>query len=81
MKIIKKILRIKFLNKSLLNIFVKLHNFCYKIISRLVIYENNGIHPKHKIMNYHKFFIDNVNENDEILDIGCGKGENAFDIA
>ncbi|MFA5210878.1 MAG: class I SAM-dependent methyltransferase [Patescibacteria group bacterium] len=76
-----KIFKIKFINKNLLNIFVKLDNFCYKIISRLVIYENDGVHPKHKIMNYHKFFIDNINENDEILDIGCGKGENAYDIA
>ena len=76
-----KILKIKFVNKMFLNFFVKLHNFSYKIISRLAILENGGIHPKHKIMNYHKFFIDNVNENDEILDIGCGKGENAFDIA
>ena len=79
--LIKKIFKIKFINKIVLNFFVKLHNFSYKIISRLAILENEGIHPKHKIMNYHKFFIDNVNENDEILDIGCGKGENAYDIA
>lgn len=81
MKKFKRILKIKFVNKIILNFFVKLHNFSYKIISRLAILENGGIHPKHKIMNYHEFFIDNVNENDEILDIGCGKGENAFDIA
>ncbi|HQF57479.1 MAG TPA: class I SAM-dependent methyltransferase [Candidatus Magasanikbacteria bacterium] len=76
-----KILKIKFVNKMFLNFFVKLHNFSYKIISRLAILENGGIHPKHKIMNYHKFFIDNIDSNDEILDIGCGKGENAYDIA
>ncbi|MGI6314837.1 MAG: class I SAM-dependent methyltransferase [Patescibacteria group bacterium] len=76
-----KILKIKFVNKIILNFFVKLHNFSYKIISRLAILENGGIHPKHKIMNYHKFFIDNIDSNDEILDISCGKGENAYDIA
>lgn len=81
MKIIKKIFSIYFINKTMIRFFVNLDNFSYKIISRLAILENGGIHPKHKIMNYHKFFIDNVNENDEILDIGCGKGENAFDIA
>lgn len=79
--LLKEILKIKFVNKIILNFFVKLHNFSYKIISRLAILENGGIHPKHKIMNYHKFFIDNIGSSDEILDIGCGKGENAFDIA
>jgi SAM-dependent methyltransferase len=79
--LLKKILKIKFVNKIFLNFFVKLHNFSYKIISRLAILENGGVHPKHKIMNYHKFFIDNIGSSDEILDIGSGKGENAYDIA
>jgi len=64
-----------------LKFFVWLHNFCYKVISKLAIKDNNGTHPKHKILNYHQFFIDNVEINDEIIDIGCGKGENAYDIA
>lgn len=81
MKILNKIFKIKIINKIFLNFFIKLDNFSYKIISRLVIFENKGIHPKHDIMNYHKFFTDNIGENDEILDIGCGKGENSFDIA
>lgn len=65
----------------LLNIFVKLDNFCYKVLSFLAIKNNNGVHPKHKILNYHKFFVDNISDNDNIVDIGCGGGENAFDIA
>lgn len=81
MNIKDKILKIKIVNRILLIFFVNIDNYCYKKISRLVIYENNGIHPKHKITNYHKFFIDNIDENDEVLDIGSGKGENAYDIA
>lgn len=42
---------------------------------------NGGIHPKHRLMQYHDFFIDNITENDTVLDIGCGKGELAGDMA
>jgi len=32
-------------------------------------------------MNYHKFFIDNISENDIVLDVGCGNGYLAYDVA
>jgi 2-polyprenyl-3-methyl-5-hydroxy-6-metoxy-1,4-benzoquinol methylase len=32
-------------------------------------------------MNYHKFFIDNTDPEDTVLDIGCGNGALSFDIA
>jgi 2-polyprenyl-3-methyl-5-hydroxy-6-metoxy-1,4-benzoquinol methylase len=32
-------------------------------------------------MNYHKFFVDNVGENDTVLDIGCGNGALTYDVA
>ena len=32
-------------------------------------------------MNYHKFFVDNIDENDLVLDIGCGNGALSYDIA
>ena len=69
------------MNKFLLKIFVNLHNISYKVISKLAIKLNNGVHPKHKILDYHKFFVDNVDKNDNIIDVGCGKGNNAYDIA
>lgn len=67
--------------KLLLKIFVFIHNISYKLIAKVAIKLNNGVHPKHDIMKYHQFFINNINDSDEIIDIGCGKGENAFDIA
>ena len=65
----------------LIKLFVGLDNLCYKIISRLAIAENGGVHPKHRIMNYHEFFVNNITAGDVVLDIGCGKGENASDVA
>lgn len=43
--------------------------------------EGNGRHPKHRIINYHRFFIDNIEPSDTVLDIGCGNGALTADIA
>ncbi|PLX28262.1 hypothetical protein C0581_02910 [Candidatus Parcubacteria bacterium] len=65
----------------LLRFFVWLDNVVYKIISKLAIKDNGGTHPKHYILKYHDFFSDHTDISDTVLDIGCGKGENAFDVA
>lgn len=41
----------------------------------------NNIHPKHKHIGYHDFFISNVTRGDNVLDIGSSNGELASDIA
>ena len=65
-----------------LKMILKLHSFSYSRAGRLSQkVEENGLHPKHRIMNYHKFFVDNVNENDTVLDIGCGNGALTYDVA
>jgi SAM-dependent methyltransferase len=40
-----------------------------------------GIHPKHKLTNYHQFFIDNIIQGENVLDIGCGYGAVSRSIA
>jgi 2-polyprenyl-3-methyl-5-hydroxy-6-metoxy-1,4-benzoquinol methylase len=47
----------------------------------LAIQLDGGIHAKHRLIRYHDFFIGNVNAGERILDIGCGKGELAHDLA
>lgn len=70
-------------NKTTRNVFLKffnkLHNLSYHWIGFFASYR--GVHPKHRIMNYHQFFLDNISENDKVLDIGCATGEVAFDLA
>jgi 2-polyprenyl-3-methyl-5-hydroxy-6-metoxy-1,4-benzoquinol methylase len=54
------------------------HNFLYRVISHFAI--KGGLHPKHRLTNYHKFFTDNVTEKDTVLDIGCGNGALTLEI-
>ncbi|MFX0204605.1 MAG: class I SAM-dependent methyltransferase [Candidatus Hodarchaeota archaeon] len=65
----------------LAKIALSLHNLSYRLSTKFAIKAEGGLHPKHRIMNYHKFFLDKVNEGDEVLDIGCGNGALAFDLA
>lgn len=67
--------------KLLLKQALKFSNFLYKIISYLAIKVEDGVHPKHRLIGYHQFFINNVSENDSVLDIGCGNGSLDYDIA
>ena len=39
------------------------------------------IHPKHRLIGYHMFFISKINQHENILDLGCGYGAVAFTIA
>lgn len=64
-----------------LKIFVWFYHFSYHKISALAILENGGVHPKHRITNYHKFFTDNIGSKDVILDVGCGDGLNTYYIS
>lgn len=51
------------------------------IINERALKYGDGIHPKHKLTNYHQFFIDGINNGDKVLDIGCGNGSVARSIA
>lgn len=79
--ILEKIIKNLKLTNILLELFIKINVYSRKKINRLVTINNNGIHPKHTIMDYHKFFVNNVSKNDIILDIGCGNGFLSYDIA
>lgn len=71
--------RLKFL---LLKLILRIHSASYRLAGSLAKdLEKDSLHPKHRIMNYHKYFVDNINENDIVLDIGCGNGALTYDVA
>jgi len=67
--------------RFIVKLLMSLHNLCYHYISWLASVAEGGIHPKHRLMNYHRFFIDNINDGDTVLDVGCGNGALTSDIA
>lgn len=40
-----------------------------------------GVHSKHRHTGYHDFFVERIGADERVLDIGCGMGAVAFDIA
>ena len=69
------------ITRLILRMLMHLDNFCYKNISQFGTIAEGGIHPKHRLMNYHQFFVDNVDPQDTVLDIGCGNGFLTYDVA
>ena len=51
------------------------------IINERAIKYGNGIHPKHYVTDYHKFFLDRISNGETVLDVGCGNGTVSIDIA
>jgi len=41
----------------------------------------DGSHVKQRLMAYHDFFVDNLDEGETVLDVGCGGGELAHSLA
>ena len=64
-----------------IKLLIKLHNYLYRRISGLSKKLNNSVHPKHRIMNFHQYFLDNIESDTKVLDIGCKYGEVTYDIA
>ncbi len=40
-----------------------------------------GLHPKHRLLGYHDFFVSRVRANERVIDLGCGNGALVCSIA
>jgi SAM-dependent methyltransferase len=53
----------------------------YHTEGKLAILYGEGVHTKHRHMRYHDFFVNRVMQGERVLDVGCGHGELAQDVA
>ena len=59
---------------------LEIYEDAYRFLDRAAIPYDDGVHVKHRLTRYHDFFIGRVRAEERVLDIGCGKGELAFDL-
>lgn len=60
---------------------ISLHEDLMWYIDQAAISYEKGIHPKHRLMDYHRFFVERLKKGNRVLDIGCGYGAVAFSMA
>jgi SAM-dependent methyltransferase len=65
---------------ALRRLFVLQDKLDWIINERAMAYGGN-VHPKHRLMRYHDFFVDRIAAGSHVLDIGCGYGAVARSIA
>lgn len=67
--------------RQILKLLLIADDTLYKLTSETAIHYEGGIHPKHRLTRYHDFFVKNIEDGERVLDIGCGIGVVAHDIA
>lgn len=67
--------------KDALLFLFELDNQLYGLQGQTTVRYDGGVHTKHRHINYHQFFIDNLNPGESVLDIGSGNGLLAYDMA
>ncbi len=73
-KSLRMILKNKIMAKILQNFILNLHTKTYALSGSLASVLNEGIHPKHRIMKYKEWFLDNIQKDWVVLDVGCNTG-------
>jgi len=64
-----------------LRLLFQTEDVLYPAEGDLAVRYGGGVHTKHRHIRYHDFFLDRVHRGERILDIGCGNGAVAFDLA
>jgi len=85
MKWIKKLIKPVVTHPPIATFFCRLllhvDNHIDRWTNELLMYTNQGVHPKHRLMSYSSFFLNHIDASDRVLDIGCGRGTVANTLA
>jgi len=83
--LIKKVAKLIFFNRPIARIAIspllRFHNFSYRWTGVFSAILNNGVHPKHRILQYKEWFLDNIEPGWVVLDIGSNTGMLPFLLA
>ena len=64
-----------------LRFLFRLDTALYPLQGHQAIAYGGGVHTKHRHMRYHDFFVKRIHPGERVLDIGCGNGAVAYDVA
>ncbi len=64
-----------------LKMLLELNNKIYALTGKWACDYGDGLHPKHRLMKYHDFFINRISPAERVIDIGCGNGALTYDMA
>lgn len=64
-----------------LRLLFRLDQRLYTLQGDRAIAYGGGAHPKHRLIPYHDFFIAHIRDGERVLDVGCGIGAVAYDVA
>ncbi len=78
---LKKILFNPPIARKIVKVLAGFHQSVYFYLGAFAVASEGGIHPKHRLMNYHQFFVNNLFPGEQVLDVGCGNGSLLKDIA
>jgi SAM-dependent methyltransferase len=53
----------------------------YHLQGETAVEADGGLHPKHRLMRYHDFFVERIMAGERVIDLGCGVGALAASIA
>jgi len=68
--------------RAIVRFALRLHNFSYRIAGEFSQgLEPDGLHPKHRLLNYHQWFIEQIQPSWDVLDVGCGNGALTQDLS
>lgn len=51
------------------------------VVNERAMIHGKGEHPKHRLTNYHRYFVERIKDGQRVLDVGCGYGAVARSIA